>query len=483
MTTRATSAGSSRLAGPSWAAAVGLLSAATGITASVAPIVLVGLLGLAVSVGVFLAYPAFALLAIVLVRASLDQSDFLFSIGGTNLAGFIGVAVAAGGGLALLLARPKEAPRLVALPFLGLVVLALVSLAYTPAAGEGVRTWLRLAALLVLFCLAARVVRDVRGLRRTAGFVLAAATLPVLVGLFQAATGSTSVKQGFASISGTFVHANGYAFFLLVVLTLGTVMLLERALPPARAAALAVLLLAAGACFLLTYARAAWIGAVVVLCLLAALEYRRLIAVCALAVVLAVLAVPSGLGQVQARFSDLSADSANYSDNSFSWRVATWEQMLPYALDRPLTGHGLSSYQPLSVAEFGISEEIGTSLEDGGIYAHNDYLNLAVELGIFGVLLWLATLVGLAVLLWRARENEPVRPYATAMFALVVALTLMSASDNILSYTGLLYYVMVLCGAVLGAARASSHAGLPGAPVEEAATAVGAGASSERRDH
>ena len=164
--------------------------------------------------------------------------------------------------------------------------------------------------------------------------------------------------------------------------------------------------------------------------------------------------MPSSVTAVEERFSDLSPSSASYSANSFQWRLENWSRMAPYATDRPLTGHGLGSYLALSDEEFGRFDYDfivpGERPGEQVVYAHNDYLFLAVEMGIPGAVLWLSIFVGLIFAMARARACPAVRPLATALLAVVAATAVGSGFDNVVLYTVVLLPLMALCGAVAG---------------------------------
>lgn len=432
-----------------WAAGVAALCVVAGTAAGAMPLAVAGAVGVAACVTAFARWPMYVLYAILLVRASIAVPGNV---------GPIGWAIVAGGGLALVLAQRRLPATRVAAPFLGLLIVGLVSVSYAPDAGEALRTMLRLAALFILFVVAALSVRTSLDFRRLVAVVLLSSVVPIGFGVWQIVTGTLTERQGVLAAVGTFEFANGYALYLLLIIALGLVALFEVRSPTARvvlAGGLALALL----CFGFTFARVGWIGLVIVLGLLAILQYRRLIAAAVLIGIVAAVAVPSSVGIIQERFSDLSESSPRFSENSLSWRLENWERMVPYGVERPVLGNGLASFQPLVVGEFGaLAGAFVEKAEEGpprylGASAHNDFVKLFVELGLAGPLLWLTALVGLATLLHRARSIPELRGYATALFAFAVALIPMSVGDSQQDYVEVMYYVMAVCGGLLGAAH------------------------------
>jgi len=434
-----------------WGLALTAVAILVGVGLGREPVLVAAVVALAVAIAGIAAVPATALLAILVVRASLDTSGELVSVGGTNLAGALTAAVAAGGAAALVFRGTRLPARRLRRALLVLACWALASLAFTPALLEGVSSVLRIVAMLVLFGLGAWTVRDVERLRRIAWVVVLSSIVPVGVGLYQLVSGSTYSRQGFSAISGTFLYANGFALYLLMVLALGIVLLFESR-DVARRVVLLVILGLTGVAFVVTYARAEWIGLIVILGVLALMHYRRLIPLAVAVLSIGALAVPSSFGLVEERFADLDSASARYDDNSWAWRVRNWEGMLHFATDQPLTGHGLSSFPPLTYEQFGTTTD-GFDIDgrDSGVFAHNDYLMMAVELGLPGLALWLVVLVGIARAMLRARATPSLRPYATGMFAVAVAYLLISAADNVMTTTSAMFYFFAMAGAVVGA--------------------------------
>jgi putative inorganic carbon (HCO3(-)) transporter len=432
------------------------LCLAAGLAVGAQPMLPLGLIGVALAVGAFSTVPAGVLLAILLVRPSLDNIEALPSVGGVNAVGLIAASTVVGGGLALLWRRPSLPARGFLRVAGAFLALAAASLAWSFERAEGASAWIAIAMPLVVFALAAWIVRDEGGFRRLLTVVLLSAVIPVGVGIVQLATGQRLVKEGYASIQGTFVHPNGFGFFLLVVVSIGLVAFLEARTVQAKRA-LGLLVGLAAVCFFFTFTRSAWLAFVVVFGLLAALRYRRLALVGLAAIALAAAAFPSAAGQVTGRFADLSPSSAEYSNNSLSWRQTLRERMLPYGQERPLTGHGFGTYLPLSDVEIGVYDyefqAEGESAAYMQTYPHNDYLFMFVELGVPGTLLWLATLVALTLVAWRARRVPNLRPYALALTGVLGMLIVVSAFDNVKNYQAVVTVLCALTGGLAGAAR------------------------------
>jgi O-antigen ligase len=214
-----------------------------------------------------------------------------------------------------------------------------------------------------------------------------------------------------------------------------------------------------------TYTRSAWIGFALAFLVLAVFQYRRLIVVAVVALVVAFVAAPSAVDSVQARFGDLASQNGSISKNSLKWRRGEWARMTHFGDEKPLTGQGFGSYPRLTVNEFGFQDGTFSTIQTApgrgivglGFAAHNDYVKLYVETGIPGVLLWIAVLIGLVATAASAARVPELRPWAVAVAALGVAFALMSASDNIQGYAVPLALLFALTGALAGAHRRTAR--------------------------
>jgi O-antigen ligase len=324
--------------------------------------------------------------------------------------------------------------------------------------------WIRVGFGFGLALLAAVAVTNVNRARAVFGAVIISGIQPILSGISQLVSGTYVAKGGFNSVQGPFDFPNEYGFYLVIVLLLSVVGAFELRHRWARIGSAVVAL---GALVMLqhTYTRSAWIGAALALLVLALWHYRRLVLIALVALGIAIVAAPSAVESVQARFGDLGAQNASNSKNSLKWRRGEWGRMTHFGDQKPLTGQGFGSYQRLTVKEFGfqdgtfstIATAPGRGIVSIGFAAHNDYVKLYVETGALGVLLWVAVLVGLVLTAASAARVPELRPWAVAVAGLGIAFALMSASDNIQGYAVPLALLFALTGALAGAQRGTAR--------------------------
>lgn len=467
-----------------WALPAIALAAGAGVLASAHPeLALSVVIAAGASIAIVL-NPLYALLLILVVRGSFADTVFVDAV--TAVAGVIALAAAA----------PRLPLRWVTVPLGLLLLFALPSVPLTPSFDEGTvpeglyvpvvglryadypsiefLEWMRLLTVLAVGGLAAWAVRSRGALQMLVTAILFSALVPCLNGLEQLASGDTFARpgSGFEAIQGPFTHPNYFAFYLVVVVTVGTIAALEARSQKARIVA-ALPLALASICLVLTYTRAAWIGLAVVLLLLAVLRDRRILAGAGAVLVIASIAFPAAREDVEDRFGALGSTSENGSetDNSWGWRTGQWERMVPHGSEHPLTGEGFGSYSRVTIEEFGSRDsEYSTVLNPDdplhsprGFSAHNDYVKMWVEGGVTGLLLWAAALGGMVATMLAARRVPEVRGWAEGALALAIALAVMSASDNLQGYTAVLVYSVAFFGGIAGAARGIEARRAPGA--------------------
>ena len=201
------------------------------------------------------------------------------------------------------------------------------------------------------------------------------------------------------------VHPNvmGGALVILLALTLGLLLFGWRAQGRLENAGL---LLAAGgmlAVLLLTKSRGAWMGLAAALGVLVVLRWRW--------GWLALGLGSAGLGGWIASLGwapFLEMLTANEAIRGLDGRMEIWSRGLYMVRDFPFTGVGLGSYGPVADRLYPFFLEPPGSVP----HAHNLFLQVAVDLGLPGLLAWLVVFGGVIACAWRvwrfgSRQGDP----------------------------------------------------------------------------
>ncbi|MCA9757614.1 MAG: O-antigen ligase family protein [Candidatus Eisenbacteria bacterium] len=237
--------------------------------------------------------------------------------------------------------------------------------------------------------------QDARRARRMATVLATSGALAGLYAIYQSASGHNPLAKkvleyhgGLYMAPGTLGHHLTFAGVMLPIffVALGLAFEQRSELPRAVRAGLVV---AVGAGLLLCFARSGWIGAAVGLLVFAIRFGPRAILGGAGALALAAGAAYQFVPAIRERLA--SVDLASGA------RFHLWESAWNIGLSRPLIGGGLGSWREL----FAIYKVPGDYMSTA--HPHNDVLNVLVETGFTGALVWLAIW---AIFFWETRTRS-----------------------------------------------------------------------------
>jgi O-antigen ligase len=383
---------------------------------------------------------------IFLTRSALDNifSSIEFQVAGMTLtAGAILNLVVLGLAATMLFhRRVSRFPFIVWLPFL---LVATLSVAWSPDKGSAIRMLLVLftyAALFAIpFCMRAESRRNARLLKA----IVYSSALPALIGVIE----YFFFLDDSGRIKSTFTHPNVFAFYLTIVvgiiyflLSTSTTQLgpfVRKMMIPYSGLLMGLIIL--------TETRAAWVGVVLILAGFAFFVDRRYLL--GLLLLPALLLVPA----VSNRLSDLGSGteytgqmkSEDDAVNSFAWRELMWQSALADAADAPILGKGLASFGPNSVIFFPIVEQ-DRDYGIHGVGAHSAYVQALYETGILGFVCYIGMYF---TLILRALRRFGRDPRGSAMLvSIILAYMAANFSDNIFDYGGLNWYFWGFFGIV-----------------------------------
>ena len=321
----------------------------------------------------------------------------------------------------------------------------------------------------VLFFLVTNVVRTPQMLRRTVWTLLTAGALLGALGLFQQLTQThDSDYGGFAQIgSGVTVAVghvqearprlagpigveNRYAHLMLLLVPLGLFEFLGRGNRWVRTAALL-----ATACVVvgitLTYSRSASISLGVILAAMVALKYLRprYIVAVGLAAVLMLAVFPqyasrlSTIEQVRGLFFETTGTRVATTDSAIKGRANEALTAAFVFASRPLLGVGPGMF-PYHYEDY--RHRGGSGQHSGRRMAHNLYLGIAAEQGLFGIACFLAilylTMRDLNTTRRRFANSDPQASMMAAAF--LVAMISYMASGMFADFSYVRYFWMML---------------------------------------
>lgn len=243
-------------------------------------------------------------------------------------------------------------------------------------------------------------------------------------------------------LQGTFSHPNMMAFYTVLMIVVGFLLLYRRAF--SRLVVKLILLYMANLMIILilTQTRTAWISFLLFFFIYGIFYERKW--VMAMAVFLPLTAfIPS----VFERIVDLTQGTKVGGDtplNSWAWRVYLWRESWPWIERNFLFGYGLTSFISLSPSFFKtarVGHEIG---------AHNVYIELLFETGIVGCLSFIT--IYLTPIFQRLRStsiDKVTKRETIILLAYILSYLVTCISDNMLYYLTVNWYGWFFIGILL----------------------------------
>jgi putative inorganic carbon (HCO3(-)) transporter len=411
---------------------------ALGLGCFLAIAILLFPLDVAVAIGVFGWFTVLALidtrvtiLALVVARSSIDLSANLDlsaggAFGGLNLAALLSALLIVVGLLHFAANRVNVSRTPLFKPFVLLLVVYSVGVVYAPDQAAAFQDWLRAFSVFILYLLVFDMLQDENRVQALMKAILLSAVFPTLLALFQIMTGGMEQDpDGFSRVASTFVHPSPFAIYLVTLLPFALMAFLHMGASVSKPA-LGLLIVGMFVSVLATLTRVSWLGLLVALAIMAAVQYRKALPLVPALVLIVWIFVPG----VQDRFSDLTAPTG-----SLIWRTTAWSQAISIQSSwQLLTGAGLGS--------------VGFHL---GNEAHNDYLKVWVEAGLLGFIAfaWLYLgLLKLAIDACRRPTSQLYRALGLAFVAMLAARFVMFGSDNLIGHPVLEWYFWPLAALI-----------------------------------
>lgn len=269
------------------------------------------------------------------------------------------------------------------------------------------------------------------------------------IGIVQYLTGKATVGwldlSRFGTLGGrvcaTFSNPNLLAIYLIAVWAIA----LGQVLAGRRIAALPGLL--SGVCLILTWSRGAWLGALAATAFLLALHSCRSLSCLLISPLFFLASLPWIPQTVRARLSSIRFSG----DSSVIYRISTYRGSLRLIRARPFgIGSGEAAFHRI-FPDFAVS---GT---ESVMHAHNLFLQVAIEHGIPGLLIFLAVLIALFRGFFRTvRTKSEEAGDAPGIAAALIGLLVMGCFDH-LWYQPMLFWMFWFFAAMLAASVRSGE--------------------------
>lgn len=403
------------------------------------------------------------LLAVLLAVGPTDLSaltggfkSLFLQFGGLDANGIRLLAVCAGFMLVGLISKPVRAAATGAYGRWYLLFLIYIgfTLAYTQVPIDGARLYLKLAYPFLIFMATLGLARTRADLDRLLTVALiSAAVIAVIATPITLLMGRYVRDGGFIRIAGV-IGVGPFSFYLLIAM----LMSLSRFLVRKQWIYLA-LSIGLGFWMVLTYTRITLVATMAALAVITLLEasrkgWRALFGGALVALLIGIPLIPAvmerslGFVPTPGQMLHLMTDPlALYNSINWSGRQILWPIVFAAFMGSPIIGLGLGSSSAITRANFP---------EWAGTVVHNEYLRLATDTGIVGVLLF-AIAIGVWVYgcMKARRTGDPLaNEFALAALGGIAAWTFISITDNPFDYYApFTQFIGFLVAGAIGAGR------------------------------
>ncbi len=273
--------------------------------------------------------------------------------------------------------------------------------------------------------------------------LLASSVGPVLLGNCQFIITRANAER----ILGSFQHPNIFAFFLVLMIVIAFILLRADTIVISSfwKNVLKIYLVNLFFMLLLTKTRNAWIACWLIFFIYGVLVNRKLLLMVVL-LPFVVLLIPSLQQRIMDLFSgnDITQTSGL---NSFAWRRRLWADSLPVIAKRPIEGHGLSSFVPMS-------QTFSAFADKSGVGAHNTYLEIIFETGLLGLSAFVGIWVSLLQFFKRFVKSSEGNLRGEYVLALgyVISYAVVCSADNMNYYLVSNWYTWFFIGVMAACA-------------------------------
>lgn len=379
---------------------------------------------------IFATKPVYFLCGLLLLRPVMDSFLVSVRISFMGLGGLISLALTLGATFSIFIDNSRT--KKILIPIVGMYLIfclfQIPGFFLSPVridAAKALNNNFSVLAILILLMLNIRQKKDAVMLLKAIVF---SALLPILYGLV------VYVVNDLPRFNATFGHPNPLAFFLLVIL--GCVLFQVDHKESFKSFSWIRIfyfgLLVAG--LLLTETRSAWLAFVIFFGLHALFFNRKwifpLVGGC-----VGLVFTPIFQDRIMSMFFSRGGAIELEKNNSLSWRFEKWEFLWRLAVKKPWTGYGIDADKYIS---------------PDGLAAHNDYLRVFFQSGIFGIFFYFIPYLYLfihAISIYRkSSESSTEAKIAGFLICFIPAFLVMSYSENLMSYLVIHWYVWGLVG-------------------------------------
>lgn len=337
---------------------------------------------------------------------------------------------------------------------LGFVIVSLASVAVSPDKFFSFYNYCNLMGrYLLLYYLIVQNITTLRQVKLIGGLMLLSGIVVTLYGFYQYFFGIDVTNMLWIDgeqfpelktrVFSTLQNPNILAGYLIVMMSLILGVICKIKLKGLKIC-LGIVFMLMGMCLAMTYCRGAWLSLLMVIGAYGAFKNRKII------LLLGCFILVAGLFDTSLSERLISAFSA--SDTSSNMRLGIWESTLAMIVDHPLMGIGWGVYwQVYPQYDFFIQNDAVKI-----VHAHNMYLNFAAEIGIIGMVLFVAIMfkhLVLALSNTHLRESNLLNGIVLGAGLAILAMAINGFTDYVLFNIELSMLFWLVCALIVVVCR------------------------------
>lgn len=307
-------------------------------------------------------------------------------------------------------------------PLFVLLIIAVLSSVVSIDIGASVEGTIKLLSGFLAFGMAYNSVKNMKQANTIIMAVVLCSVVPMIFGYYQFAIGNYS-QIHFAAVqrvNSVFGVGNAYGIFLSITICASLMLLLNPGADKKVRFLVLGLLASMVASQVLALNRGTWLALTCAI-LIALVPYRKKVKIrwfIAGGIIIAV--VFSGV--IVKRFSETTYRYDGEVKDTLAGRVETWQMLAPHIMERPILGHGP-----------GTTEDSDEGGGDTRLAPHNDYVRLAMDVGLLGCAVYIYFLLSLPFFYLRKRAvlRGSLWRFNFAMGVLTTYFIVISATQNI----------------------------------------------------
>lgn len=403
---------------------------------------------LVVLVPLFLIYPYYSLLLLLIVRNSTDlyaENTFLnLSFISVNFSSILGVIIIFWAIYVILKERINILKIPLSIPWILFLLCASSSLIYTIDFNSSLKILTKFLDFYLLHILFYNYFKNTNNKYKFRKYfivaILISFIMPIIFGFYQFIFNAGYVgPEGLNRLFGTFTHPNIFSFTLLFSFFILVVLYTKDFTKKNEKERKLIFWLILIILFLLinTFTRSAWIGAIIFICLWLILYrknkiFRIIYYICAFSFLTFLVINYTPLKYYDFNNIDFvrRITTSETSVSSSEWRLNSWKQMSIYVYESPIIGFGLDTYRTLR------EKQIYSSVYEDPYYAHNDYYQILIELGIVGLFFYINLLLQTFYKIYKKYLQKKDKALILSLFGIIIIFCI-GFVDNIIMSTSL----------------------------------------------